>query len=253
MPTLHVILRVYSKIRFFSMQLLLLGQAESGKSTLQKQFQLMYKPASLDDERSSWRTVIYFNVVRSIKHILTTLEAWDDTFDELDDSNSATSNSPASSGHASPDRSIQAVSSSTVSDQLPIPTMETLKYQIANLRRRLSPLVAADTELADHLTGGVSVSGSGKGGVFVRSGWQARSIENGLTKKRADKNFVKGKDTASVEDRMIEDIGRMLEASKTYIQELWEHPTVKALVTKRKLRLEEWSELCVNLFPSPHS
>ncbi|EDQ99345.1 uncharacterized protein LACBIDRAFT_316660 [Laccaria bicolor S238N-H82] len=54
-------------------KLLLLGQAESGKSTLQKQFQLMYKPTSMDQERASWTAVIYFNVAHSLKHILATL------------------------------------------------------------------------------------------------------------------------------------------------------------------------------------
>ncbi|KAF8174338.1 G-protein alpha subunit-domain-containing protein [Mycena galopus ATCC 62051] len=74
-------------------KLLLLGQAESGKSTLQKQFQLMYKPNFIELERFSWRTVIYFNVVHSLKHILTTLEAWDDSFEDDDDQSSSSSSS----------------------------------------------------------------------------------------------------------------------------------------------------------------
>lgn len=46
----------------------------------------MYRPSSLDSERISWKTVIYFNVVHSLKHILTTLEQWDDVLGEDDDS-----------------------------------------------------------------------------------------------------------------------------------------------------------------------
>jgi hypothetical protein len=45
--------------------------------------------------------------------------------------------------------------------------------QIANLRRRLLPLISVESQLADRLNGGISVSGSGKGGVYVRSGWQS--------------------------------------------------------------------------------
>ncbi|KAF9509041.1 hypothetical protein BS47DRAFT_185527 [Hydnum rufescens UP504] len=38
--------------------LLLLGQSESGKSTLQKQFQLLYAPTSLETERLAWRGIM---------------------------------------------------------------------------------------------------------------------------------------------------------------------------------------------------
>jgi len=51
----------------------------------------MYKPKSLDDERSSWRTVVYFNVVRSIKHLLTSLETWESSLDEAGESTRAAS------------------------------------------------------------------------------------------------------------------------------------------------------------------
>lgn len=50
-------------------RLLLLGQAESGKSTLQKQFQLMYNPTSLEEERLSWRPVVYYNIAPSTPHL----------------------------------------------------------------------------------------------------------------------------------------------------------------------------------------
>jgi guanine nucleotide-binding protein subunit alpha len=117
---------------------------------------------------------------------------------------------------------------------------------IAILRRRLSPLVAADSQLADRLSGGIKVSGSGKGGVFVRSGWQARAIENGPSKPRRSKRTVSGDKNgqgAKEEDPLVEDIGRMLDASKDDIAELWEHPAVKTMIAKRKLKLEEWAEL----------
>jgi hypothetical protein len=49
--------------------------------------------------------------------------------------------------------------------------------QIANLRRRLLPLISVESQLADRLNGGISVSGSGKAvsmcAVYVRSGWQS--------------------------------------------------------------------------------
>ncbi|KAJ4494701.1 G-protein alpha subunit [Lentinula edodes] len=208
-------------------KLLLLGQAESGKSTLQRQFQLMYKPHSLEQERASWRTVIYFNVVRSIKHILNTLESWDDYIDDDMALDSPTSKYMGGSRSASPFQGNAATSRST----------------IASLRRRLSPLVTTDTALADRLSGGITVSGSGKGGVFVRSGWQARTIENALGRKRGRVSDELGpKKPDEIQDILVQDVSRMLDASKDDIRELWAHPTVKGLIVRRRLKLDEWSE-----------
>lgn len=215
-------------------QLLLLGQAESGKSTLQKQFQLMYKPNSLDQERSSWRTVIYFNVVHSIKHILTTLEAWDDGMD----TDSLYSNGRSTPTMHSPGPRAQR-------------NQDNSRNSIPNLRRRLSPLVSTDTQLADRLSGGITVSGSGKGGVFVRSGWQARTIENALGRIRARPSVDGGGKHNHAEvpqDPLVQEVGRLLDVSKDDIKELWNHPTVRALISKRRLKLDEWSELCVYAF-----
>jgi hypothetical protein len=248
---------------------LLLGQAESGKSTLQKQFQLMYKPSSIDQERISWKTVIYFNVVHSLKHILATLEAWDDILDDetehasndsasilpirartngiSDQPSPSTSllNSPPMPGVAgSPRRSISPSQSPAHASK------EGGSAQIAYLRRKLMSLVASDAQLADRLSGGITVSGSGKGGVYVRSGWQARAIENALgrikTRHSSHHDNAAKKISVShdaVPDLLVEEVGRMLTVSKDDIKELWNHPTVKGLMMRRKLKLDEWSEL----------
>ncbi|ESK93967.1 guanine nucleotide-binding protein alpha-4 subunit [Moniliophthora roreri MCA 2997] len=214
-------------------KLLLLGQAESGKSTLQKQFQLMYKPHSLDQERASWRTVIFFNVVRSIKHILSTLESWEDSLEDIEYKKHefvGSSTSPMQSPNGISESPF--ASSSTPN-----------KSSIAALRFRLSPLVATDAALADRLSGGVTVSGSGKGSVFVRSGWQARAIENALGRKRQQPAVdINSKSFEHTPDPLTQDVSRMLEASKDDIKELWAHPTVRGLISKRRLKLDEWSE-----------
>ncbi|KAG5652163.1 hypothetical protein H0H81_006048 [Sphagnurus paluster] len=242
-------------------KLLLLGQAESGKSTLQKQFQLMYKPSSIDLERTSWKTVIYFNVVHSLKHILATLEAWDDCLDEdsLEDLISVSQTKMPTDGI------LQQSSTSALlmnSSALPSPaqlnnagsahqydgSQESSMAQIANLRLRLTPLMATDAPLADRLSGGIAPSGSGKGGVYVRSGWQARTIENALGRIRpnyeADSKKNRLATYSAGQDILVQDVGRMLTAAKDDIKELWDHPTVKGLITRRKLKLDEWSELC---------
>ncbi|KAL4251985.1 P-loop containing nucleoside triphosphate hydrolase [Abortiporus biennis] len=55
-------------------RLLLLGQSESGKSTTLRQFQRIYAPNAFREERILWRSVIQLNLVRSIRIILDTVQ-----------------------------------------------------------------------------------------------------------------------------------------------------------------------------------
>lgn len=217
----------------------------------------MYRPSSLDNERISWKTVIYFNVVHSLKHILTTLEQWDDVLGEDDDSLSLPEDKLRFTGHPSsmslhaeggPNSSPSSATSAPSSSHFN-PWVEKSganQFQIAALRRKLSPLVSTDTQLADRLSGGINVSGSGKGSVYVRSGWQARTIENALgrlNKRSQDRKEIS--DNQVVQDILILDVARMLVLFESDIKELWDHPTVKGMIAKRRLKLDEWSELCV--------
>ncbi|KAG6841607.1 hypothetical protein C0991_009032 [Blastosporella zonata] len=54
-------------------KILLLGQSESGKSTILKNFQLNFSPKSFAAEAEVWRPIIYLNLVRSINFILNLL------------------------------------------------------------------------------------------------------------------------------------------------------------------------------------
>ena len=211
----------------------------------------MYKPNSLEQERISWKTVIYFNVVHSLKHILNTLEAWDDTADDGPDY----SPEPHARGfpdQPSPSTSLPNNLESNGSFSTSSRFDASFTMQIAGLRRRLNPLIATDEPLADRLSGGITVSGSGKGGVFVRSGWQARTIENALgrmrTRRPAADDAKKGRNSHSqdgIQDALVQDVAHMLKTFEKDIKELWDHPIVKALISKRRLKLDEWSELYV--------
>ncbi|KDR85504.1 hypothetical protein GALMADRAFT_234415 [Galerina marginata CBS 339.88] len=64
---------------------LLLGQSESGKSTTLKQFQLLHSPSAFHAERIAWRAVIYLNLVRSVRRILDALAPESDALDDHDD------------------------------------------------------------------------------------------------------------------------------------------------------------------------
>jgi len=223
----------------------------------------MYRPHSLEQERSSWRTVIYFNVVRSIRHILSAVESVEDTFDDdfgnaTDDANSFSASRSKGNGiddQPSPSTSLlngsitqSSPGSGSIVQSESITHSTSLKESgptpIALLRLRLSHLVSMDSALADRLSGGVTVSGSGKGGVYVRSGWQARTIESAKAKTKqpsTKQNQSAHSDTPY--DPLVTDVARMLKSSEDDIRELWNHSVVKDLIAKRRLKLDEWSEL----------
>jgi guanine nucleotide-binding protein subunit alpha len=105
-----------------------------------------------------------------------------------------------------------------------------------------------DSALADRLSGGITVSGSGKGGVYVRSGWQSRTIEGALGKAKAKQSSTKQNQISHdfhdiPYDPLLTDVARMLKSSEDDIRELWNHSVVKDLLAKRRLKLDEWSEL----------
>ncbi|KAF9557492.1 G-protein alpha subunit [Agrocybe pediades] len=118
-------------------KVMLLGQAESGKSTLQKQFQLFYASKTLDAERQSWIPVVYSNIIKALRMI----------FAELDhELTLRTANEPLSSPEVT--------------------------QELNGLRVRLLPLLAQEDVLATELSGGVSIAG-GRTGAYVRQGWQS--------------------------------------------------------------------------------
>ncbi|KAL4073611.1 guanine nucleotide binding protein, alpha subunit [Scleroderma citrinum] len=57
-----------------TVKILLLGQSESGKSTTLKNFRMQFSPEKWAQERTSWRTVIQLNVVRSVNAIADAME-----------------------------------------------------------------------------------------------------------------------------------------------------------------------------------
>jgi hypothetical protein len=213
-------------------QLLLLGQAESGKSTLQKQFQLLHSPASLDAERASWKIVIFYNVIHAIRSILDGLENW---------------------GHLVYQNLNQARSNSSEEGD---PYTPGGRSSITQLRLKLTALVGVEQILADRLSGGLKITGGGKNGVYVRSGWQVTTQAHlarskGKGKARSTGNTPEDADP----DELLADVARKLQIARDDIMALRHHPAVTRLLEKKKIRMEEWSELCVSfsaLLLTPH-
>ncbi|OSC96768.1 G-protein alpha subunit [Trametes coccinea BRFM310] len=238
-------------------KVMLLGQAESGKSTLQKQFQLYYSSKSLDAERPSWRPIVYFNILKAIRMIL----------DELDyQYGLGPSGGRAPGDHDSPSPSPTASSSPAAAVPLMPSTSNTsgsgsgsgsassarsLPHpawfpELALLRHKLLPLVASEDALAAELSGGITVSG-GRTGVYVRSGWQALvSAGSGQAWPLADDyRTARGKGGAGC--AALENIvAKTLAAVVGEIETLWCHPGVQGLLKGNKLRLEEYAAFFLN-------
>lgn len=186
---------------------MLLGQAESGKSTLQKQFQLYHASQTLDRERPSWRPIVYFNTIKAVRTILDELD-WDfTTSDNREDDDYLDSNWPS---------------------------------QISRIRHKLLPLVSIEDSLASELSGGVTVSG-GRSGVFVRAGWQSVVTS---TRSWPVANLC---GSSSSPDIVASMAARLLSELQYDVDELWQHLAVKTLLRMRRLRLEESAALCAHL------
>ncbi|KAJ7753594.1 G-protein alpha subunit [Mycena maculata] len=56
-------------------KILLLGQSESGKSTVLKNFRLRFTPQYFDSERAAWRMVVLLNLIGSVRVIVNAIES----------------------------------------------------------------------------------------------------------------------------------------------------------------------------------
>ncbi|KAG7444476.1 G-protein alpha subunit [Guyanagaster necrorhizus] len=182
-------------------KVMLLGQAESGKSTLQKQFQLYYASTSIEHERPSWKPIVHFNTVKAVRLIL----------EELDyDLSRPIIDSP---------------------DDMPLPDPQRAQEEINQLRSQLLPLVAMEDALASELSGGISVGG-GRAGVFVRAGWQALVT----TGRNWPLNDMRTPSKTQVAANMA---AKILHNLRNEINTLWHHPAVERLLALRHLKLDE--------------
>lgn len=175
----------------------------TGKSTLQKQFQLYYASQSLDTERPSWTPIVHFNIVKAVRMML----------DELD---------------------FDFAKPADGTSEEPLQDPVTAQSDINALRTKLTPLVAMEDSFASELNGGISVSG-GRTGIYVRAGWQTL-INPVRTRPMADTRFARPQVVGTLVARNLGNMHRE-------IDELWQHPAVQRLVRLRRLRLEESAPL----------
>ncbi|KAB5592010.1 Guanine nucleotide-binding protein alpha subunit [Ceratobasidium theobromae] len=188
------------------LRLLLLGQAESGKSTLLKQFQMLYAPHSLDAERAAWRGVVFLNVIKSLHAICDAHDAEFVTTPVFEDP------------------WVHDFRASTSS-----------RDQLAVTKLRLVPLLGLESTLAARIGEGFTVAGRTE--VCVRRGWQDTVVWRPA--KRKPKASSRSGSADGRLDDPHSDIQVALADSLPLIQQLWHHPSVKHLIQRRRLRLED--------------
>ncbi|KAJ7162265.1 guanine nucleotide binding protein, alpha subunit [Mycena filopes] len=184
-------------------KVMLLGQAESGKSTLQKQFQLYHASHTLEVERPSWRIVVYANLIKAVRTIL----------EELDYEFSLSLDEYPWAASASEDSG---------------PTDVAAQNEILALRRNLLPLMSLEGSLSAELSEGVAFVGQRRGKLFPP--------RRGTACTRASTRPVTDLAKAVVATNRA---AQVLGTSFRVIEALWRHRSVEHMLRTRKLRLDE--------------
>ncbi|KAG6920056.1 hypothetical protein DXG01_010124 [Tephrocybe rancida] len=213
-------------------RVLLLGQSESGKSTTLKNFQLFHSNKAFRTERASWRAVVQLNVVRSVRLIL----------DAMAEAQAAASPSASAS-------------------QLDLaPRYPTLTPDLLRLKMRLSPLQQVEETLLRKMTPAGSaefeathLSPLTNLPYSVRNGGAPTELAlNSLTPWKSAFNKLLATSTrASIDSQEIDfddpkDPGVVLNACKDDINTLWTDPTIKELLSVKKLRLQDLGGFFLN-------
>ncbi|KAI0072105.1 G-alpha-domain-containing protein [Panus rudis PR-1116 ss-1] len=217
-------------------KVLLLGQSESGKSTVLKNFQLMHSSKAFKAERASWRAVVLLNVVRSIRIILEVMSEFHDAQNSA--SRAYTSARPMSSQSARP---------SSSSGSLLRLTPEHLK-----LKLRLLPLLQVEEVLIKKLTppGSPEFEATHLApltnlpGPWVKTKNKEVAVNSQFAwKVMFSKVLPTSRDSFDSADLVNwddpDDPGRVIFACSEDMIKLWKDPTIQLLLRQQKVRLED--------------
>ncbi|KAH9974030.1 guanine nucleotide binding protein, alpha subunit [Lactifluus volemus] len=232
-------------------RIILLGQAESGKSTILRNFQLKYAPTAFHAEAEAWRTVIDLNLVRSVTFLLSLLEerasggvrgSGSSTDSNNGGNNFGLSNavggpssSPAGDGGAGDMRPISPLDGKLV-------PLSRLTDDLRRLRVKLSPLRNIEASLVrvishdnpQQVGGGSAALPSERAfEVSVRSNSRWKSIfrRNGGPDAAISKASTQGYEE-------LQNARHVIEACREDIIALWNHPAVQAGLAEQSVSLE---------------
>ncbi|KAI0264720.1 guanine nucleotide binding protein, alpha subunit [Gloeopeniophorella convolvens] len=216
-------------------KIILLGQAESGKSTILRNFQLKYTPAAFHAETEAWRAVIDLNLVRSVTFLLTLLDETSSAPSPSAASGSSSTNNTISRAHIpSP-----AVANPDTPPDAQLVPLQRLTDDLRRLRVRLSPLRSIEEALARFISPEQASPRAAHGmlprpserafEVSVRSGsrWKALFRRGGGASKADSQGYGE-----------VQNARRVIEACREDILALWNHPAVRVSLAEQSVALE---------------
>ncbi|TFK17162.1 G-alpha-domain-containing protein [Coprinopsis marcescibilis] len=184
-------------------KILLLGQAESGKSTVLKNFQLQFAPKAFESDVDIWRPVVHLNLVRSVNFVLDFLAT---RFSALRDNGS-------------------------INKQYITPELRKLCARLAPLRQVEDSLTVALTGSSANSPFSSSYNPAKSSGLSMPTGYGWKSS---LLGRRNDSPNPSGSDTSE-----FGQAGRILAACGEDIDRLWNHSGVQELLKAADITLEE--------------
>ncbi|KAF8588004.1 G-protein alpha subunit [Ramaria rubella] len=229
-------------------KVVLLGQAESGKSTLRKQFQLQWASRTLDAERATWRPIVALNIIRGLQSLF---DQFENAFDPTNHSPLSQSAPPSifrmDAGRNDFSRTSSPGSSAhehALLFQSPLdPATAVARDQLLFLRECLQPLISMEEVLMSSISGVVQAVG----GVYIRADWQAshprnRNRDIPPRASSAPPGMMNGthkRDRDQSDSDTIDSVQRCLAACRDYIRDLWHHPYLPVLLKARRIKLED--------------
>lgn len=200
------------------------GQAESGKSTVLKNFQLHFAPEAFHAESEAWRAVIHLNLIRSVNFILDLLPGGPSSLHS------------SLHGESSSHHSRQLSENALLDDSL-----------LRHFRVRLSPLRQVELILVQRL----SADDPSRAAVNVEEAmpwYYGRASEVSIRGGSGWKALLRRKwntSQAATRPDELDKARQILHACRQDIAELWGHPDVQHGLEAEGVVLRDQSGLCV--------
>jgi guanine nucleotide-binding protein subunit alpha len=188
----------------------------------------LWSPSILDDERLYWRTVIFLNLVVSIRRVLDCLSVRPQTDNDRP-------------GTGSSSHSVEDTYARYAGLKLKLSPMLQLEHVLLNILG-----APAEFDAPTRYDPNFSEGSTRKRDILVQLAWQER-----LAKSRSGR----GSRGPGYVDRAPDpgDAAAIISACRPELLKLWDDPFVHAVIAKRKLRLEESSGLYVSSLHMAHA
>ncbi|KAJ3839894.1 heterotrimeric GTP-binding alpha subunit [Lentinula raphanica] len=184
-------------------RILLLGQAESGKSAVLKNFQLAFTPQQFQKERDVWKTIIQLNLISSVRTLLNILN-------DVDPNGQSLMTPPHTPGSHS---------------------NSPLNSKLRRIHLVLSPLLSMETDLKNILFS----AGSSPREIRVTAGttWKSKlGFRDSATSQQNSQ-------LTNAQNIVKTNLVKLLEASKNDIDSLWKDEDTQRALQEREINLRD--------------